>query len=227
MAAIVNSAIPPAAMAALSSYCEVIPFHTEGIVPDPLSGHADLFISTLGGRITAAPNLPQHYRNILEEKHPHSQYGTIEVSESIASLGAYNIAGNEDLAIANPDYAEPSIIPAAARLIPVRQGMCRCAALVLDQDHVATSDGGIHKAILAAGISSLLVDPHPIQLPGYSCGCFGGCCGISGNTLFLLGNLNHHPQGSELRQFILSSSISEIIELADAPLFDAGSILFI
>lgn len=229
MIVIVNSHIPASAQQALSRYAEVVPFATEGITYPQLSGHADIFMYQPSGaaQLVVAPNLPPRYLECLRARAIPFSLGQTLVDASLSAVSAYNVASCAGLAIYNPQYIDASIqLGDSVNRVLVRQGMCRCAALVLDEHHVVTSDGGIAKALAAQGVSVLAVDASSIRLPGYRCGCFGGCCGLAQGRLFIVGALSYHPQGEAVRKFVAQVGY-EVVELYDGPLFDAGSLFFI
>lgn len=225
MQALVNSSVPPQVLLELAHFAEVIPFQTEGITFPELSGHADLFVCRALKTIIAAPNLPQQILQRLSQSNPILRGDTL-VDEQLSSLGAYNVAVGDSFVIANPNLIDPIVGEQLSHLtmIPTRQGLCRCGAICLG-DAVLTSDGGIAKACKNAGVEHLLVDSDSIVLPGYRCGCIGGCCGVDNDTLYLIGSLRYHPQGSQIAMFLKEHSF-QLVELYDGPLFDAGSILF-
>lgn len=226
MLALVNSLLPSEALHTLSRHAQVLPFHTQDITHHALSGHADLFFSPLPHTWVAAPNAPAAIVNQILSLGVSITTGLTPVSTLTPTLGAYNVAVAPSFAIANPHYLDPVLRThlAPRTIIPTRQGMCRCNAICLG-DAVLTSDPGIAQACLHHHIPHLLVDASPILLPGYRSGCLGGCCGISGSTLFLIGHLSHHPQGQLIQMFLKEHSI-RLVQLYNGPLLDLGSILF-
>lgn len=226
MTVMANSEMPASAMSALMRYAEAVPFHVPGFAYPHLAGHADLF-ATPGSEWVVAPNMPQQYRQALSQRGIPWIEGTVEVGSDTATLGAYNVAVGDGLMIGNLERIDPEVRRRHKhQAVAVKQGMCRCAALILDRSHVITSDGGVAKALAASGVGCLLVESDPIQLPGYRSGCFGGCCGIRGKRLFLVGSLRHHPQGQAIRSYVAQTHIAEIVELYDGPLCDVGSLFF-
>lgn len=223
MLAFVNADAPAGALAELEHYADVIPFRTRGITYPTLSNHADLFLFSAGEKTVVAPNIPPLYRRLL----PDAIVGKTPVDASLASVSAYNIASNGLLSIANTQRTDPAVeqIVRNTAIVHTRQGLCRCSALVLDNNSVVTSDGGIHKELLKEGYPSLLVSQKEIVLEGERNGCFGGCCGVLGDRVFLMGSLRHHPQGDEIAKWIKADN-KTVIELFDGPLTDVGSIIF-
>ena len=96
----------------------------------------------------------------------------------------------------------------------------------LTNDAFISSDKGISKVLDRYGIENIYVNPKGIELPGFTHGFFGGCCGIFDQKLFVIGKIDHLENAKEFREFITSKNI-EIIELYNGNLFDGGSILFL
>jgi hypothetical protein len=233
---IVNRDLPPAALQTLQSYGTILPFHSEDVTYPALQGHADLYIAELppsddtqhSQSFVVAPNLPSYCLSQLTLAGKDILQGTTTVGSRKESYGAYNIAIGDLLAIGNPKQCDAVLSQKLAghQFVAVQQGMARCTSLCIADRAVITSDAGIHKALLAEKITSLLVSCQEIKLPGYPCGCFGGCCGITGDKVFLMGSLRYHPQGEEIRTF-LQQNKKETVELYDGPLLDVGSIFFL
>lgn len=227
MLALINAHAPSEALNTLSRYAEVVPFEMPEFPILPLAGHTDLFIFSSQNHCVVAPNLPQHYKKVLRDFHISFVEGLTPVEENIATLGSYNVACGGTMAIANSLVADNCVTDLLRNnytLISVRQPMCRCAAIILNNNFTITSDGGIAKTLREQKKNYLEVSPQQIVLPGYRCGCFGGCCGITDKQVFLVGSLKYHPQGDMIRSAIEASK-KEVVELYDGPLFDVGSII--
>lgn len=59
----------------------------------------------------------------------------------------------------------------------VRQGYAACSVALVNEKAAITSDRGIAKALRQFGADVLEIQPGHIELPGYSTGFIGGCCG--------------------------------------------------
>ncbi|MDY5968748.1 MAG: hypothetical protein SPJ13_01855 [Bacteroidales bacterium] len=222
MKVIVNREAPPKILERLACFAEIVPFWAPLLEEKALRGHADLFLTQVDDTCIMAPDAPQNVQMV-----PHLA-GTIAVDDGKAAWGAYNVAAGRRIAIGNEKYVDATVLEALKghHLLSVRQSMARCNALILEDDAVITSDGGIAKAIAKKGWTCLLVSPKEIILPGYRNGCFGGCCGIREGTVFLTGSLKYHPDGAEIARYIHLHNM-KLKELSDAPLFDVGSLFFL
>ena len=92
---------------------------------------------------------------------------------------------------------------------------------------VITADGGIYKAARLHGFDALLIESGGVSLEGFPYGFFGGCCGkISENKLFVNGSIKNHPSGDKIRSFLEKQDV-EIVEGANTPPADIGSLIVV
>jgi hypothetical protein len=70
------------------------------------------------------------------------------------------------------------------------------------------------------------VSAENILLPGFPHGFFGGCCGVLEDKVFINGSLDQFPEVEKVRQYLEDLGYG-IVELAEGPLVDVGSILFV
>jgi hypothetical protein len=111
------------------------------------------------------------------------------------------------------------------RYIYVNQGYTKCSICVLDKKHIITSDMGIHKKALDAGVESLIISPGQIRLEGYDTGFIGGACGkISKHEIAFTGTLKHHSDEKRILEFIKSAGLEPVF-LTEEPIYDVGSII--
>ena len=226
MQIITNNILPQSAISKLKNYGDVILLETEGIVYDAISKHPDIFFCPLGEELIVAPNLPEIYKNILSKKKISFQEGNKTLGKRYPLTAFYNAVTTENYLIGNTKVMDKAILEKAEnrKVIHVNQAYTRCNLLPLSDKKFITSDKGIEKELKKNNLDVLFVNPEGIILDGFKNGFFGGCCGISGNRVFIAGSLNHFPEGEKVKDFL---SDMEIIELYDGPLLDVGSILFI
>ena len=225
---IVDKKIPAAAREQLAALGEIVELETKGITYEAISGHPDIFFHKAGDQLIIAPNVPREYLTLLEAAGINIITGEQRVGPKYPASSAYNAVSTHDLLIHNFRNTDSSITRALedADLIHVDQGYTRCNLLALGSEHFITSDEGIARVLGRFGKDCLYVDPAGILLEGFKHGFFGGCCGILGNDIFIIGSLEHYPEGEKAREYASESGYS-IVELYDGPLFDGGSILFI
>ncbi len=228
MLIIVDKKIPEKAKHKLKKFGELVEFETKGITYEAISGHPDIFFCQIAEQLVVAPNIPQEYFDLLDEKGIRYIKGEQEVGDKYPMSSCYNIVADKKHIIhnfRNTDYIV-NRIGEGLDLIHVDQGYTRCNLISLENDHYISSDKGIEKTLNRFNKNVLFVNPQPIQLPGFSHGFFGGCVGIQDSKFFVIGSLKHLDNESEILEFV-SSRNYEVIELYDGSLFDGGSILFL
>lgn len=227
MLAIANSIIPAEARQTLLHLANYVPFATSGITFAPLSGHIDVFVYCAQDILVLAPNIPQSYVDLFVMEGVNYCFGTTTVGKDNDSVVAYNVASNNRMAVHNFKKTDPLVADIIQDLqhVDCKQAFTRCSTLLLT-DAAITSDRGIAKQLQNTGMDVLYVLPDDIVLPGYRCGCFGGCCGVMENKVVVCGSMDFHTQGNEIRNFIIKHEF-QIIELAHLPLLDVGSIFFV
>jgi hypothetical protein len=203
---------------------DLLLFQHESVV-GALSGHPDISIFHNGKNIIVSADIPAHVCNALK-KHDIKYQQAGEVSGPDHPYSAtFNASGTENVLIHNIKFTAVPVLDLypGKEIIDVKQGYARCSTLLLDDNHLITSDVGIAGKCRASGKDVLLVSPGDIVLPGMEYGLFGGCCGIINDTVVIYGSLQYHPQGSEIQNYIHKCGL-KIFELVDEPLQDVGGI---
>ena len=220
---IVDARLPRAAKESLRKDFELIDFCSRDIVYEAISGHPDIFMFQSDEHLIVAPNLPQKYFDFFDKAGIRYQKGSKHLGSKYPETAYYNVAAGDGIYIHKKGLSEPLIEKAMQnhKFIHSNQGYARCNTLILDRDHILTSDAGLHKLLP----QSLLINPREIKLPGFINGFFGGCCGLHNKTLYLSGSLNQHSQGAQMGAYI-SEAGYRLVELYDGPLFDGGGIFF-
>ena len=111
------------------------------------------------------------------------------------------------------------------RKVHVRQGYCRCTALAV-KNALITSDKGIYKAAIEAGIETLLIGNKGILLEGFDEGFIGGCCFEAKGKIYFTGDISKHPDYLNIVNFIRAHGMDYIC-LTDDPLFDIGGAVYL
>jgi hypothetical protein len=212
----------------LSSIGTVLELETEGIVYPGVSGHPDIFLCQTPRTLVISPSLPLKYVQILEENHVPFITGNDKIGPNHPSSIHYNAAVSDHYFVHRLEYTDPVLLQQchALKKIPVKQGYTRCNLLLLRDNHYVTSDEGIFENLQRSGLTGIFVSPEGVLLPGFSNGFIGGAMGTLNNTVYIVGNLSHFPEGETVRKF-LTDLAYEITELYEGPLFDGGGILFI
>ncbi len=214
---------------ALSEYDQVLPFETEGLVYEAISGHPDIFVCPLPHEIVVASNLPASWVERLQRftDKPVRQ-GTLPVGDVYPASARYNIGFSKVVCVGGAQ-TDPVLKEAAKacskQWISVKQGYVRCNLLWVGSEFI-TSDHGIEKALRAAEFDGLYIDPSPILLQGFPNGFIGGCAGCDHKHIFWTGALKHLGREAEksLRELAEKKGL-ETVELSQGPLIDGGGLI--
>ena len=225
---IIDKNIPAEAKSNLTHFGELLEFSSEGITYPQISNHPDIFFSKVDNTLYYSPNTPEEYIQLLISKGTKISKGSKPVGLKYPHSALYNAVITERFFIHNQKITDTNLMQSIGtrKIINVKQGYCRCSLLPLKNISFITSDEGINKKLLTEDLNILKVNPDGIILPGEEYGLFGGTSGISGDRIFIVGNLNYFPEGNKVRDF-LNNLNYEIIELYNGPLFDGGSILIL
>ena len=227
MLIIADKRIPDAAKNRLRDFGMLYELSTNTIVDDAISGHPDLFICQVDNSLIISPQAPSSLIDDLASRNLKFKMGNKTVEKEYPGCVTYNAVITEKFLIHHLQITDDAILEAANELIHVHvnQGFTRCNLLPVG-DGFITSDSGIYKKLQLLDIDVLLTSADQILLPGYRNGCFGGCCGIYEDHIFILGKLSNSKNGNSIREFIEAQNY-KIVELYNGPLFDGGSIFFI
>ncbi|NOY49767.1 MAG: hypothetical protein GXO88_04270 [Chlorobi bacterium] len=226
MQIITNNILPQKAISKLKNFGEIILFETEGIVYPAISNHPDVFFCPVGEELLVAPNLPEFYKNILNEKKIKFKEGKKPLGQKYPATAIYNTVVTQNHLIANTKVIDEKVLGLSAnkKIIHVNQAYTRCNLLQLSEEKFITSDKGIFKVLEKEKMDVLYVNPAGIVLKGFKNGFFGGCCGVLENKVFIAGSLNHFAEREKVRGFL---NDFEIVELYDGPLLDVGGVLMV
>lgn len=202
----------------LKEHFEVIDFkgHT---TYDAVKNHPDLFMFfdevLFTEKSIDLKGIPQVVGEAIGEKYPEN------VKYNIAKVGSHVICNEKTTAellkrhLKNKDYT----------IIPVKQGYAKCSTLVIDDHSIITSDQGIYKAVIKAGLDACLIRPGFINLPGLDAGFIGGCAFRFNEIVFFSGDISKHPDYDVIKKFIDQRNLT--IEYTEEPLVDLGSFILI
>ncbi len=223
-----DARMPARAIDKLSLFGKFIPFKTNHLVYEAVSGHPDLFFCPVNDQWVVAPNTPEKYKKLFVKENIKVQTGENIVGKTYPQTARYNAVLTDQYLIHHQKYTDTSIKlhTAGKTVIHVKQAYTRCNLLPLSLEKFITSDEGIYKTLLKSGLEVHYFSPRGILLPGFSNGFLGGCCGIYENRVFIIGQLKFYAEGGKLRK-LLQKLNYEIVELYAGPLFDGGSLFFV
>lgn len=140
---------------------------------------------------------------------------------------ALNAVNLKDYFIHNLKFTDSNLLEQIKekKLINIKQGYSKCSIAIVSEKALITSDKGIYKALTPYGFDILLIPSGDISLPGLDYGFIGGTCGlISKDQMAFFGNLEKHPYGDDIKNFLSKYNVKPIY-LSNDKLIDRGSIL--
>lgn len=197
-------------------------------LPEPVRTHSDMLLHHLGEKqiIAAEKNAPY----VAKLKLLGFEVGVL--SQSLHKTYPQDVSLNS-ARIANTlicgMHTAPEIIDYCSEngitVSFVNQGYARCSTAIISPCAVITADHSIAEACKISGLEVLLIQPGFIRLPGYPYGFIGGCCGlIDKDILAFTGNIDSHPEGKRIAEFLRNNTVKYIC-LTDGELIDIGGIL--
>lgn len=177
------------------------------ITYDPVCSHPDIFMCSMGPGKQVFFGCPEK----IGPKYP----GNI----------IYNAACTGKYFIHNLKHTDPALLEAVKDLekVHVSQGYTKCNTLIVDENSIITSDGGIYNSCYSK-LDVLLISPGHISLENFPYGFIGGASGRIGDTIIFNGNLEDHPDCKAITEFIRSRGL-DIKYFKEYPLKDIGSII--
>ena len=115
----------------------------------------------------------------------------------------------------------------AYRVVPVRQGYAKCAALPVGNQALASADPSLLHAAERNGLEILSLGAGGIRLPGYDSGFIGGTASFAPyggtDTVFFCGNLAGYSDGDRLKRFLIAHGL-KFWDLPMFPMTDIGTV---
>ena len=140
-----------------------------------------------------------------------------------------NVCAAGDFMFFNPDYTDPVVFRSmtGCKNITVRQAYAKCSVCVIASGVIISSDPGIISAAEKHSVHFLRITPGHISLPGFNSGFIGGSSFLlSENLIAFTGNLNNHPDGHKIEEFLVERNMKPIY-LTKRPLFDIGGAILL
>ena len=190
---------------------------------DPrLAGHADLSVFISGKHAIVARGIYPHIVNFLTNR-GYSVSTAAEQGAEYPKDAGLCVCSTGKYTVYNPKTVDPA---AAAILtghpVTVAQGYAKCAACIVNDDSIITSDAGVSRAAKNAGMDILEITPGYVALDGFKEGFIGGASfKIDENTIAFTGTLDKHPDKERIIEF-LSERGKRPVFLTDRPIFDIG-----
>lgn len=196
---------------------------------DPrLAGHADLLAFVSGRQIVAAPavcsdnGIVNYLTNMGYTVHtavgPRGSRYPADVGLCACETGKYSIF--------DPETVDPAILDHLCGVpVTVSQGYTKCAACVVNDHSIITSDAGVSRASKKAGLDVLDIQPGYIALDGYDHGFIGGASFmLEKNVIAFTGTMDRHPDKERILDFLKKHGRKAVFLTRD-PIFDIGGAL--
>ena len=227
MLIIADARMPEPARRRLETLGEVLWMPPQKHVYQSIAAHPDIFFCRIPTGFIVAPNAPAEITERLILSGATVIIGQKEVGEKHPQTVHYNAVFTEKFFIHNTKLSDETLLQHATdkKIIHTTQGYTRCNLLPLSDTAFLCSDRNIEKNLLQQSVDVLFVRPEEIVLSGVRHGFIGGCCGVFGKTVVIIGSLSKHSQGDEIRIFLEKNDM-KIIELYDGLLWDGGGVLF-
>ena len=110
--------------------------------------------------------------------------------------------------------------------VHINQGYARCTALAVNENCIITADAGIADAAVKIGIDVLKIQKGFIKLDGFDEGFIGGAAFKAGDTIYFTGEINYHPDGKRIVDYIKERGLDCVCLTKEAP-FDIGGAIYI
>ncbi|MCL2041124.1 MAG: hypothetical protein FWG84_03670 [Bacteroidales bacterium] len=227
MLIIADSRMPAPARRRLETLGEVLWMPPQKRVYQSIAAHPDIFFCQTPEGFIVAPNAPVEITAKLIQSGATIVVGEKNVGEKHPDTVPYNAVFTASLFIHNTKLSDETLLRHAIgkKRIHTTQGYTRCNLLPLSDTAFLCSDRNIEQNLVRHGADVLFVRPEEILLPGVRHGFIGGCCGVFGKTVVVVGALSKHSQGGEIEKFLEKYGM-EIIELYDGEMWDGGGMLF-
>lgn len=192
---------------------------------EPVRCHPDLQIGMIKGESIAVGKGETELKQRLEYLGFHVVESEYQLCSTypLEALLDFAVVGNR--IIGNRQILGMHDLLFFSQSIHVNQGYTKCNLALLNDHAFITSDPSIAHACKQLDFDVLQIRPGFIELPGYSTGFIGGCCGLIGpNQLAVCGDLRTHPDYNIIKGFLDKHQI-EIIQLCNGALKDIGGII--
>lgn len=207
---------------------EVFPIAANDKLSEPVQYHADLQIGVLEGKTLAVGKGEAALKRRLEQQGFTVMETKRELSNRYPQEAMLDFLVSGDTLIGNPTSVhsvDNELLLKFSQIIKVKQGYTKCSCVTINDHAFITADAGITAACRPLGFDVLQIRPGYIELPGYTTGFIGGCCGfITPDCLAVCGNLDTHPDAEEIKTFLKQYHIS-IRQICDGSLKDIGGII--
>ena len=195
------------------------------LLPEYLSGHADMQLFHFGNNIIFKNEIPagESFLDFRTEIIPEvlkSEYPG-DCPLNCVRIGNKLICNTKTVSKSILDLAEESGIT----IIDVKQGYTKCSVCILNENAIITDDESVYKSAQNFFDDTLLISKGSIRLQTKEYGFIGGVTGkLDENVLAFNGRIESHTDHNKIFDILDKYNIIAD-ELLDEPLEDIGSII--
>ncbi len=194
---------------------------------DPrIACHPDLILSIIDGNLLIDAKAPSSLFQQLEKYQIPYILSHCELSATYPKDIAYNAVITKDYLIHNLEHTNPIILQHCNNTkkdsISVKQGYTKCSTVVVNDNSLITSDGGIFRNC-KNDLNVLAITEGHVLLEGFETGFLGGASGLIDDTVVFHGDLSRHPDFVIIKEFIERSG-KQVHYFEGFVLTDIGSI---
>ena len=208
---------------------ELIEISENPTLEKPVSAHPDMNLLIVGEQLFARKYVNDMFTIVKQSKIVTD--ANLNVNEILVYPDnvALNCAVVGKSIICNTKYTSKDVSNYANDIgydiINVNQGYAKCATCIVGENAIITEDDSIEKKCRNYGMDVLKIQKGHVRLDGYNYGFIGGCSGLIENNLLVFnGNIELHPQHTEIHNFCTKHNV-EAISLNNDALYDVGSIV--
>ena len=177
------------------------------MLPSPIASHSDINLFDCGnGSILVLKDSPKETVDNLLEIGANIEFSSGTPAKQYPDDALLDAALFGDSCFLNSKSADEKILSFCEangkEIINVKQGYTKCSMLLLPNRSIITSDRGIALKARKKQFNVLEIEEGYVELKGYSCGMFGGCCGmLSSDCVAFAGDLHTHPSCDSIIAF--------------------------
>lgn len=236
MIAVIDPRMPSAAQERLKALGYTLcPLPLYSVLDTPVSGHPDMLVFFSRNAIYTTKSYATLAQDALKKISLHTKLPIVCTQNDLQKQYPHDILFNcapiGEYLFCLSSHTSPELLNAEEyRVCPVKQGYAKCSTLPVGKNALITEDPSIAKIAKGCRLDVLKVQANAVCLEGYSTGFLGGASSYSPyqntDTLLFCGDLDLHPNASEIRAFCAKYQ-KKTISLGHFPLTDIGTIFLL
>ncbi len=217
---------------ALSEYFDILCLPDDDKLPTPVSSHPDMLLFLLGKSAVSFKDYAEKNCELFDTLQKRCDVSFSYTNNENRSSYPYDISLNilltSGIAASLSAYTSADVKSVLGdkgiALYNIHQGYAACSSLSLNCG-IVSADPSVLSFCDIHRIPKLQISEGNIKLDGYNYGFIGGASGVCENKVYFLGNIEKHPDGKNILEFLETQGY-EAISLFDGMLCDFGGIKF-